>query len=524
MPKKIGVSRVFAAGIRSAEGVSKYDPPQGLDAFRDAYQLRNYAGPRMYSWRRLPWGYVPSLVPQHFDLHDPTTLEQALFGRLYRNLPPVDPTELDHWSECATKVFRKWDLPPAQPPSMATWINSLRHPEWRKQQLRNAAEKIHWKFPYPSLLMRGDAFGKRETAVDYSRPRLIMSRSDTGKVVIGPMIHAVEERVYPLPCFTKGMTPEEIMEEIIGLKRMRFKHYYVSDYSSFESSEGPEKKERAEFKLYKQILGNQVFVDLLLNVLRTSVKFHTRRRELKILLRNFRYSGEVDTSCGNGIMNFVTSFYVVYVAYDRDFELAWANFSGKFEGDDGIFGTNRALDATVYERLGFSIKLEEVDDPCTASYCGLVFAESGQVIREPRKVLQKFGWTPNCLYAGDKVLRELLKAKAMSAICVAPHCPITGVLAREALKRCKNVHARFDPTEYVTYDKKNLLVEFAPTYETRLLYSKMFGITPQQQINAEEAIRAGHVEYLAQLFPASPAMLHYQRAYVVTQRRGVDPY
>ncbi len=472
----------------------------------------------MYCFRRLPFGYVPGYAPQHFDLRDPQTLEQALFGRLYRKLPPIDVDVLEDWAKFNSQLLKELQLPFGVVPTTEHYIATLNHPTCRKDQMTAAAEENHWQFPLISTIARGDAFGKRETAVDYNRPRLIMSRCDCGKVALGPAIRAVEEVVYPLEYFTKGLTPEQMMVKVQELAQRRFQYYYESDYSSFESSEGPEKKIRGEFRWYSQVLRDVPFIKQLLDALRVGVKFTTRRREMKILLRNFRYSGEVDTSLGNGIMNLITCFYACYVEYGRDFAQSFLNFGGLFEGDDGLFGCNRPLTERTFIQLGFSIKLKAVDDPRLASFCGLTFGESGQVIRSPRKFLQKFGWTINKIHAGDKTMKMLLKAKAMSAICTTPHCPIVGVMAREALKFTKNVHALFDESEYRAFDKSNLKVAFAPTHETRLLFEQLYDVSVPDQVEIEDAIRRGDMSRVSQLLPPTAMMLHYESAYVMTQR------
>lgn len=107
-------------------------------------------------------------------------------------------------------------------------------------------------------------------------------------------------------------------------------------------------------------------------------------------------SGDMCTSLGNGISNYLLAKFLV--------ERKGGQLRGVFEGDDGLFSTTVLLDEKDYEKLGFTIKIERVDDPTRASFCGMIYTKSGEVVRDPRKVFQNFGWTSSCIHGGRKVM------------------------------------------------------------------------------------------------------------------------
>jgi hypothetical protein len=141
--------------------------------------------------------------------------------------------------------------------------------------------------------------------------------------------------------------------------------------------------------------------------------------------------------------------------------------------------------------LGFTIKIQRVDDPRRASFCGLVFGASGQVIRDPRRFLQTFGWAEQYICSSPRVHWELLRAKALSALAETPQCPVVGVLARKAFQLSVGYKARFTDRWRELHTPDWVDVPFSPTSETRLLFQDMYGITPAQQVHIENCIRAG---------------------------------
>jgi len=213
------------------------------------------------------------------------------------------------------------------------------------------------------------------------------------------------------------------------------------------------------------------------------------------------------TSLGNGFTNLMLAAFLV--------DEAGGTLEGFVEGDDGLFSTDVELTSELYASLGFSIKIEEVQDPCSASFCGMVFSESGEIIRDPRKFMENFGWTHSFINAGPRIMDELLRAKALSAAYETPQCPIVGVLARKALARTTHVHPRFiDDGFHVCPDVVNVPA-FSPAWDTRVLFENEFGVSVSEQLAIEEAILNDRLGAVQCLLPPLPEMLDYVSKFVV---------
>jgi hypothetical protein len=198
-------------------------------------------------------------------------------------------------------------------------------------------------------------------------------------------------------------------------------------------------------------------------------------------------SGDMCTSLGNGFTNYMLLSYLMYskgVGSDQ--------FRCLVEGDDCIMGSNVELTPGDYEALGFTIKIERVDDPCRASFCGLICTENGVNVRDPVRFFEKFGWTHSCLQAGPKVMMQLLKAKAMSALCECPDCPLVSAVAWEAYLLCGSLIPRFDPTDWqvgLLDIEGTVFKPPEPNHDIRVLFEEEFGVAVEQQLFLEQKIR-----------------------------------
>jgi hypothetical protein len=113
------------------------------------------------------------------------------------------------------------------------------------------------------------------------------------------------------------------------------------------------------------------------------------------------------------------------------------NFTCLVEGDDGIGSyVGPKISNEFYSWLGFIIKLKYYTNLNTASFCGQIFdVETRTVICDPIKVLLNFSWA-NIKYANAKVkvLRGLLRSKALSLLHQYPGCPILQSFAQRMLE------------------------------------------------------------------------------------------
>jgi hypothetical protein len=163
--------------------------------------------------------------------------------------------------------------------------------------------------------------------------------------------------------------------------------------------------------------------------------------------------------------------------------------TGFVEGDDGLFAVDTELPVAElvaqYAQLGFTIVVKEVRDPGLASFCGMVCTEDCQIIRDPRGFLQGFGWTHSFITAGSRLMYELLRAKALSAVYETPHCPVIGAMARKALEVTRGYNPRYIDDGYHRPPPDEVpLPPFQPTPATRELSPSCMALVRVSRLSA----------------------------------------
>lgn len=279
--------------------------------------------------------------------------------------------------------------------------------------------------------------------------------------------------------------------------RGRAKHLFATDYTAFESHFEPRVMEALELPLYDYMLQN--YPEACRVIHRTLSGKNSIRTNIGLSLdvQGKRMSGDMCTSLGNGWSNFCLASFLSTLKGDKDFD-------GLFEGDDGLISTDADLTAKDFEELGFTIKIDEPTDPLKASFCGVILSATGQAVRDPVAFFSKFGWTQSCLDAGMPVMMQLQKAKALSALWEMPACPLVTAAAWYSLNQAGSCEPRWEENVY-----KHVPTDFTPTSEsidhaTRLLFSELYGISPDTQIMLEGHLKSGNFAILADyLIPAS---------------------
>lgn len=454
-------------------------------------------------FRRLRQCAVPGYAPICLDTNDPETVACGFRQRLLRSVPPHDKTRLNRLS----KFVHDWlidNVPVVEPLSFEEWLASTTYTEERKMELRKVYELNHGAVPTKKECEHVDAFVKSEFYPTYKHARLINSRCDAFKVFSGPRFKAIENAIYALPQFIKHVPVPERPALIRKLKQSG-RRYFQTDFTSYESHFLVPIMRALELQLYAHCLKNDVHSAFLCSVISGKNKM-TTRAGVRAKVRARRMSGDMCTSLGNGFSNLMLA---LFLAHEKGGVL-----DGFVEGDDGLFCTDVELTTEDYASLGFTIKIEEVDDPCHASFCGMIFPDSGEIIREPRRFFMGFGWTQSYIGAGDRIMDELLRAKALSAVYETPQCPIIGAMARYALQKTKGVVPRFvDDGYHVPRDVKNV-PHFMPSSDTRLLFEAEYGVSVAVQLLAEAAVLRGNFEEVSRLIPPTYEQLDYTTKFV----------
>jgi len=482
-------------------------------------------------YRQLPKGAVPGIAPICLDSNDPATIEDGFAARVLRNvdiddefgakgifarqrvegikkLCPKHPKELKEFEDFVISEVTKLPKVDVGSVDFEKWVSSRdSYNENRKNQLRKEFEQLRGGHPSRRQCQSIASFVKSESYPAQKHARMINSRSDAFKAWAGPYVSAMEEIVYShCPEFIKHTPVHERPAKIAALKQANMR-YYSTDFTAFESHFLPEVMESCENILYRYLLQDWDGIDLLCSTNAGTNRMRTRSG-VKAKCEGRRMSGDLWTSLGNGFTNLMLAKF-----------LAWKQgkvLMGFVEGDDGLFATEaEQFTAALYKRMyGFDIKLIEVLDPCSASFCGMIFADSGQIIRDPVRFLQTFGWTQSFIEAGPKVMHELLLAKCLSAIQETPHCPIVGAIARECMKVCEGYHPRFIRDGYHQFLSDLSVPNFAPSEETRMLFQASFGVSCDDQVELEAQIRRGDFSNIADVLNVNDDIRRAANIYV----------
>jgi len=519
--------RVFAEGQRVDE-IPIAVPKDGdvivgkeIDGFTATLLIPMLRPQRRRMFRRLPFCAVPGYGPISLDSNDPFTVACGFRQRVLRKVPDADPVLLKEFAEfCALEAAK---LPCKNPTTLEEWLAETSYNEHRKDELREADLANRGGSPPRSVAQRVAAFVKTEFYCALKHCRLICSRCDRFKVFSGPAAKVIESVIYEMPEFIKHTPVPERPAKVASLRKAG-RHYYMSDFTAFESHFIAKIMVACELQFYKHILRDWVYCDFMCSVLSGINKLSSRLGFRASCLAR-RMTGEMFTSVGNGITNLMLA---KFLCHKQGKELY-----GFVEGDDGLFATEAVLTEQMYAKLGFTIKLVEIEDPCTCypitknvepgsmAFCGLIFSETGDIIKDFRKFFQGFGWTSSFITAGDSIMMQLLRSKALSAIFETPQCPIIGVMARYALMKTRGVAISKTVRDhladgYHTIPKDEMSVPpFKPSPETRALYARIFGISENVQILVEKAIEAGDFALVSEILPAPDSSARYCSRYVV---------
>jgi hypothetical protein len=254
-------------------------------------------------------------------------------------------------------------------------------------------------------------------------------------------------------------------------------------------------------------LFDAVLVPLVDHVLSTVFGFpdlvSTIRRDIMGLNRiNFRgfmvyilctlMSGEFITSALNSFCN---AACIRFVAHKSGATLGPL----KVEGDDSIFWVIAGLmNIKIWQGLGLTVKLEECTCIGDAGFLSMHWALPGEMFRDPRKTILKFGWM-DARYHGMKgnLRRRFLRCKALSIACETPRAPVVWALASRFIELTKGAvigklleSNAFDAFERqrLKFCLENWRTPSAPCTETRVKCEELFGITVAEQLEMEAEI------------------------------------
>lgn len=482
------------------------------------------------------------------DVHHPPTVLAGCYYRFLREMKPIKHQRMRRFQ----KFVRKWvesnisPLTVDQVPTVEEWLESTIYPQYRKTELLLISQEMG---DVPASRRQGHfvckSFGKTEAYIElalklaqyifdldnngvgptvgiqdcFKHARGINSRHDAFKVYSGPFFKAMEKDLFSLHYFIKKVAvaerPRYLSKVLHG-----WKHYYETDYTSFEAGFCPEFLRSCELVLYRRYLQNfpvayAVIADALAGENRCLYTGFT------VKVKGTRMSGDMCTSLGNGFSNLMMFLFAA--------EESGVDCDGVVEGDDGLMGCSGPVDPAVFSELGFDIKIVEHQNYMRAAFCGIVASSEMTIMKDARKVLVTFGWSHSPLIrSGQKVLLGLLRSKALSLLYEAPRCPILTVLALHYLSLTEGVQPR-EPVDWWSRtnklrDQRSLEdvmkeVDLGINEHIRYDYQVHYGISIAQQLAIEDEIRSCGLNgidgpTIQSLYPADSGLRRYDAEFV----------
>jgi len=381
-------------------------------------------------------------------------------------------------------------------------------PKTAYSQLRQAQLLATYYAERPKRWRDCKSFIKDEFYVEAKCPRTINSRSDWFKTMVGPIFHAIGERVFSLPMFIKHVPVEERVNHIIEQVSMLGAEIDETDFSSFEAHFKKIILSLIAHAIYRRYLVRvlarqcvQLFLHFLENVIEGPQKLYFTNLIVEFV--EAEMSGEMSTSLTNSLTNLILYCWLLTRKYGRP---VWL-IKGVFEGDDGINARQPSMRLTEkdFAQVGFECKMKTSTDLSGTDFCSLIFDELERVpITDIAKVYVKFAWGHgHFVCANKRHLLELLRAKSYSLLSQYPGCPVLFELARYGLRVTKWISLerffvkRRGVTSYdmewyqQAYEKRDELerLEFVECPRTRELVARRFGISVQEQREAESYLR-----------------------------------
>lgn len=417
---------------------------------------------------------------------DSATLIAGIQKRLASRPPDPDLVLRAEFRQFVTDYVQRYP-PLNRDISFDEWIESRPYSRARKNVLIKKRKDI---LQQKDLLVK--CFQKDEHYPDYKHARAICSRTDEFKAYVGPFFSAIEKVVFQESHFIKKVPFLDRASYVIDKLYRPGAIYYSTDYTSYEALFTDDMMKDCEMILYKHMLVNYPDVyKIILNTL--TGKNHIQNVGFHLEIRGTRMSGEMCTSLGNGFSNLMFAKFVAMKS--------GANIDLVVEGDDGLIVSDRPLNVELFTKLGLNIKIQEHDDLCKASFCGIVCdVGSRTIVTDPREFLSNIGWTTHGYQkATVHRLSDIQVAKALSYYHQYPGCPVINpICVKLILKNRRNYYRiwRYINSQSVCQYERDILISAMHELKkneviehvdetARLIVAERYGITISQQLELE---------------------------------------
>jgi len=348
---------------------------------------------------------------------------------------------------------------------------------------------------------------KREFTAEHGKhARIISSRTDFAKCLLGPSAHAMEKVIYnplfmdPKIHFYKGLEPAKRKEFI--KKHINSTHILCTDYSSFEGSFRQGLMDNCEQVMYRYLLRH-------FPVERSYFKRLSGKNTLELpgvltcTMDATRMSGEMNTSLGNGFTNMIIMLFMVKV-YGLNL------IEGIVEGDDGIFvfADENLPTEEMYKKFGFAIKIKRPHNFYEASFCGNVINPiSLDLLADPVEFISRFPWSYSnrAISQKDGPRLELMLVKTLSYLSLYPNAPVIAPIAYQEYKRLEKMNVNMGKVNDILKEDSEFRYRFVENKEifnfnvsppviadgSRQIMSDVFGMSTAEQVFVEKSYFLG---------------------------------
>lgn len=459
----------------------------------------------------------------------------SALGGIYRFGRDIPKNDYPQHRRKFRRFVRRWlqkNLPPltnSDDITFETWIASTNYPQKRKEELIAKYNAINFNWTMMPKEMKKyfsvKSFVKDENYPDWKHSRSINSRDDVLKCIFGPIMQLISNKLMKSRKeFIKYVPVHQRADYIIDLMAQLAVLFKSSDYTSFEAHFNKEVMKDCEMQLFEHMLKDIDNGQRMIEFIRYAKYLNPNFcffKSFTIKVTGKRMSGEMDTSLSNGFSNLM---FLLYSAEEHGIDPD--SVLVVIEGDDALCVIYGEIPDSFYESFGLSVKIERHTNLEHASFCGLVFdLKDRAVVTDIFDAMATFGWTTqNYFNAKDKVLKSILRCKALSMAYQYKHCPILSSFAykmlqltsdadiKEVMDNPKFVDSYYFEilTQAIAYAEKNDLIPQVQ-YGTRNLVETLYHITIADQLEIEKEIAK-----ISDLKPFnSPTLLKYApRAYV----------
>jgi hypothetical protein len=462
------------------------------------FNLKSFSSPPVSGGRKpvrvsLGCHFIGAAIPV-VDFRHPQTLLRGCRKRIGPVMPQSDPQLLAELHEYNYYFMRKYFtdciIDPDDDLSIDSWLEGTNYPLYRKQQLKfgfDTCDDLMHKRHHEVKV-----HGKDESNTKFTEVRGIYARSDISKCKFGPVVSRISKKFFLHEQFFKKV-PNDMRISVLKQRMSNNGIAWDTDFTSFESTFQKEQLSyECDFYRYccqanpKAMEIMNEFIDVICGINICKNKY------FKFNITCRRMSGEMNTSLGNSYFNLLLSSFIAIKSGNSEDEIM---SSILIEGDDCLCKTTIVPDSSLYEKFGAKVKQNYYEDPCHASFCGMVFDfDSEQIIVDPiPKILNASYTNDSYLLSPQRKLNDLLKAKAMSLLYSYPGCPIIYSYAKYVLRYVGHCDAtRILKTDLSDYEREKWLdilntpiALIEPKPGTRLLMEEKFLIPIGAQLRIE---------------------------------------